>query len=66
MEIRSSVSSYSLLQSHRNEFDHRARALFEAEGLAPSQVRVPSALSGTFWQTSRLSIHASSAVRLSM
>lgn len=34
MEIRSSVSSYSLLQSHSNEFDHRARALFEAEGLA--------------------------------
>lgn len=46
MEMRSSVSS--LFQSHRNELDYRARVLFEAEDLAISQVRVPSALSGLF------------------
>lgn len=45
--MRSSASS-SLPQSHHNELDYRARALFEAEDLAPPQVRVPSALSGLF------------------
>lgn len=48
MEMRSSASSSSLLQSHCNELDYRARALFEAEDIAPSLVRVLSALSGLF------------------
>lgn len=48
MEMRSSASSSSLLQSHCNELGYRARALFEAEDIAPSLVRVLSALSRLF------------------